>query len=42
VVLSVERENAPAIALYEKAGFKLVKTFSEGRYRRHRMELKLA
>jgi len=41
VVLSVEMENAPAIALYEKIGFKIVQTFSEGRYKRHRMELAL-
>lgn len=39
VVLSVERENGSAIALYKKAGFKITKTFSEGRYERHRMEL---
>jgi len=39
VVLSVEMENAPAIALYEKAGFKIIQSFSEGRYKRHRMEL---
>jgi ribosomal protein S18 acetylase RimI-like enzyme len=42
IVLSVEKENSPAITLYEKAGFKVVKTFSEGRYQRHRMELMLA
>ena len=41
VLLSVEKENLPAIALYEKAGFRIVKTFSEGRYQRHRMELML-
>lgn len=39
VVLSVERDNGSAIALYKKAGFKITKTFSEGRYERHRMEL---
>ena len=39
VVLSVEKENESAIALYEKAGFKVIMTFSEGRYERHRMEL---
>ena len=38
VVLSVEEENQTAIALYEKSGFKIIKTFSEGRYQRHRME----
>jgi ribosomal protein S18 acetylase RimI-like enzyme len=42
VILSVEKENSSAIALYEKAGFKVIKTFSEGRYQRHRMELMLA
>lgn len=42
VVLSVEEENQTAIALYEKSGFKIIKTFSEGRYQRHRMEYILA
>jgi ribosomal protein S18 acetylase RimI-like enzyme len=42
VVLSVEEENKTAIALYEKSGFKIIKTFSEGRYQRHRMEYILA
>jgi len=42
VVLSVETDNKPAIALYEKMGFKILQTFSEGRYKRHRMELALA
>jgi ribosomal protein S18 acetylase RimI-like enzyme len=42
VILSVEKENLPAVSLYAKAGFKIVKTFSEGRYQRHRMELILA
>lgn len=41
VVLSVEEENKAAILLYEKFGFKTTKTFSEGRYQRHRMELTL-
>src|SRR5688500_2451415 len=39
VVLSVEKDNKAAIALYQKAGFKITKTFSEGHYERHRMEL---
>lgn len=39
VVLSVEKDNGSAIALYKKAGFKIARTFSEGRYERHRMEL---
>jgi ribosomal protein S18 acetylase RimI-like enzyme len=42
VVLSVEKENESAIALYKKAGFKIIQTFSEGRYERHRMELTLS
>ena len=42
VALSVEKENLPAIRLYERAGFKIVNSFSEGRYQRHRMELSLA
>jgi ribosomal protein S18 acetylase RimI-like enzyme len=42
VVLSVEIENTTAVALYEKAGFKIIQSFSEGRYKRHRMELVLA
>jgi len=42
VMLSVEREDVPAIALYEKAGFKIIQSFSEGRYKRFRMELVLA
>ena len=41
VVLSVETDNKPAITLYEKSGFKTIKTYSEGRYLRHRMELTL-
>lgn len=42
VVLSVEKENRPAISLYELTGFRIIRTFSEGRYQRHRMELILA
>ncbi|HJQ13397.1 MAG TPA: N-acetyltransferase, partial [Anaerolineales bacterium] len=42
VVLSVENENSSAISLYKKVGFKVIDSFSEGRYRRHRMELRLA
>lgn len=42
VVLSVEKENLPAVSLYENTGFQIIKTFSEGRYQRHRMELTLA
>lgn len=39
VVLSVETDNSEAVALYTKAGFKITKTFTEGRFERHRMEL---
>jgi ribosomal protein S18 acetylase RimI-like enzyme len=42
VILSVETDNSAAISLYEKEGFKVIRTFSEGHYRRHRMELILA
>jgi GNAT superfamily N-acetyltransferase len=42
VVLSVETQNSQAISLYEQEGFRIVNTFAEGRYQRHRMELKLA
>jgi ribosomal protein S18 acetylase RimI-like enzyme len=41
VVLSVEDENKAAISLYERSGFKVGRSFSEGRYQRHRMELTL-
>jgi ribosomal protein S18 acetylase RimI-like enzyme len=39
VVLSVETDNPAAVALYTKSGFKITKTFREGRFERHRMEL---
>lgn len=38
VVLSVETDNHPALALYDKAGFKIIQSFTEGRFERHRME----
>lgn len=41
VVLSVETDNTPAIQLYRKAGFVIRKTFCEGRFERHRMEIEL-
>jgi ribosomal protein S18 acetylase RimI-like enzyme len=41
VVLSVETDNPAAIALYTKAGFKIMRTFTEGRFERHRMQLAL-
>jgi ribosomal protein S18 acetylase RimI-like enzyme len=41
VVLSVESENRSAIALYTRAGFKIIDTFAEGSFHRHRMELTL-
>ena len=42
VVLSVEDENKAAVALYEKAGFHITRSFTEGHFQRHRMELILA
>lgn len=39
VVLSVEVENKSAIALYTRAGFRIIDTFIEGGFHRHRMEL---
>lgn len=41
VILSVETDNQPAIRLYTAAGFTVAKTFHEGRFHRHRMELDL-
>jgi len=41
VILSVEKENSSALVLYERAGFKVIRTFTEGRFARHRMELTL-
>jgi ribosomal protein S18 acetylase RimI-like enzyme len=41
VVLSVEAENTEAIALYTKAGFEIINSFTEGSFKRHRMELAL-
>lgn len=41
VELSVEADNADAIALYTKAGFEIAASFKEGAFDRHRMELKL-
>ncbi len=39
IVLSVETDNPGALALYTKTGFQITKTFTEGRFERHRMEL---
>lgn len=41
VELSVEADNADAIALYTQAGFVIMASFKEGAFDRHRMELKL-
>jgi ribosomal protein S18 acetylase RimI-like enzyme len=38
-VLSVEAENKEAIALYTRAGFTVIDSFTEGSFHRHRMEL---
>lgn len=42
ITLSVEAENAAAIRLYTKAGYKVTDNVTEGKFRRHRMELKLS
>ena len=39
--LSVETDNPAALALYAQAGFKVTKSFREGRFERQRMELAL-
>lgn len=39
VVLSVETDNPGALALYNKTGFQITRTFTEGHFERHRMEL---
>jgi ribosomal protein S18 acetylase RimI-like enzyme len=39
VSLSVETDNPAAVALYTQASFRITKTFNEGRFQRHRMEL---
>lgn len=39
VELSVEGDNAAAIALYTGAGFRVARSFTEGAFNRHRMEL---
>ena len=39
IALSVETDNPEAIGLYGKSGFKIIRTFREGRFERHRMEL---
>ena len=41
VTLSVEEENAEAIRLYTKAGYQIVQTVVEGKFKRHRMELNI-
>lgn len=41
VMLSVETDNASAVALYTNSGFRITQTFAEGPYNRHRMEYRL-
>ncbi len=41
VALSVETDNPAAFALYTGASFRVKKSFREGRFERHRMELSL-
>ena len=42
IALSVETDNPAAVGLYTRCGFKITKTFREGRFERQRMEYKLA
>ena len=39
IALSVETDNPTAVKLYSKRGYKIIKTFREGRFERHRMVL---
>jgi ribosomal protein S18 acetylase RimI-like enzyme len=39
IELSVEADNAAAIAMYTRAGFRIARSFKEGAFDRHRMEL---
>lgn len=41
VVLSVETDNPEAASIYRHCGFLITKTFDEGRFQRHRMQLLL-
>ena len=41
IELTTETENLHALALYEKSGFVVKRTFREGRFERYRMERKL-
>ena len=41
VELTTETENLHALAMYEKSGFVVKRTFREGRFERYRMERKL-
>ena len=42
IELSTEVDNLHALALYEKSGFVVRRTFKEGRFQRYRMERKLS
>jgi len=41
VVLSVETDNPEAASIYRHCGFQITRTFVEGRFQRHRMQLLL-
>jgi ribosomal protein S18 acetylase RimI-like enzyme len=41
IALSVETDNPAAVGLYTRCGFKVTKTFREGRFERQRMECQL-
>ncbi|HEY9152376.1 MAG TPA: GNAT family N-acetyltransferase [Anaerolineales bacterium] len=42
VELTTETDNLHALALYQKSGFSVKRTFKEGRFERYRMERKLS
>ena len=41
IALSVETDNPAAVALYTKSGFQISQSFTEGRFKRHRMQYPL-
>ena len=41
IALSVETDNPAAVSLYQKCNFKILRTFQEGRFHRHRMIMEI-